>query len=126
MIRIQKEERRQYHAKNELHMKEVLRNTIQKEFRSRGEVVVVVNGEKEDTILPIEERESLLNQFCDKAMANVSTRMFLSELLAFFEKQLKSMKVCESAQWDSVKSRLILNDAVFTLNGEKYLKWFLS
>ena len=48
MIGIQKEERRQYHAKNELHMKEVLRNTIQKEFRSRGEVVVVVNGEKED------------------------------------------------------------------------------
>lgn len=122
MIRIQKEERKQYHAKNELHMKEVLHNTIQKEFRSRGEVVVVVNGEKEDTILPIEERESLLNQFCDKAMANVSTRMFLSELLAFFEKQLKSMKVCESAQWNGVKSRLILNDAVFTLNGEKYLK----
>ena len=82
----------------------------------------MVNGEKEDTILPIEERESLLNQFCDKAMANVSTRMFLSELLAFFEKQLKSMKVCESAQWNGVKSRLILNDAVFTLNGEKYLK----
>ena len=96
MIRLQKEERKQYHMKNQLHMKQLLHSTIQKEFRSRGEVVVVVDGEKEDTILPIEERENLFGQFCEKAMATVSTRMFLGELLAFFEKQLKSPKVCES------------------------------
>lgn len=95
MIQLQKEERKQYHAKNQLHMKQLLHNTIQKEFRSRGEVVVVVDGEKEDTLLPIEERENLFNQFCDKAMANVGTRMFLNDLLVFFEKQLKSPKVCE-------------------------------
>ena len=55
-------------------------------------------------------------------MKNENTRILLGELLQFFEIQLKDNFEC---QWDKhafFTSRLILNDAEFTADGEAFLK----
>lgn len=95
MIQCQKEERRKYHRRNELHMKQLLYEAIKKEFGARGEVEVVVGGEKEDVVLPIEDRIVDFEKFCSTAASNVGTRLLLEQLLQFFEKQLYCANICE-------------------------------
>lgn len=95
MIQCQKEERRKYHHRNELHMKQLLYEAIKKEFGARGEVEVVVGGEKEDVLLPIEDRIVDFEKFCSTAASNVGTRLLLEQLLEFFEQQLYCANICE-------------------------------
>ena len=95
MIQCQKEERRTYHHRNELHMKQLLYEMIKKEFGARGEVEIVVGGEKEDVLLPVEDRIIDFEKFCNTAASNVGTRLLLEQLLQFFEKQLYCATICE-------------------------------
>ena len=109
LLSVQKEERRRYHALNEIRLKKLFINTLQAEFQSRGCVEITMYGLKfclsgrdghpidscEPRELSQEERERLFMSFCKRTITRESGKVFLGELLQFFEKQIKSPFVCE-------------------------------